>query len=108
MRPERFRRQAALQLFGHARLDGFAFDAELLFLAHRLNLQVMEVRVRAEERDGSKVKLAVDALRMLRDVLVVRRAAATGLYDPADPEPGRNGSPQGGTRDPMVGAGHPV
>ena len=30
-----FRRQAALQLFGLARLDGFAFDAELLFLAHR-------------------------------------------------------------------------
>jgi glycosyltransferase involved in cell wall biosynthesis len=71
-----FRRQAALQLFGHARLDGFAFDAELLFLAHRLNLKVMEVRVRAEERDGSKVQLAVDALRMLRDVLIVRRAAA--------------------------------
>lgn len=103
-----FRRQAALQLFGHARLDGFAFDAELLFLAHRLDLQVMEVRVRAEERDGSKVKLAVDALRMLRDVLIVRRAAATGLYDPAHLEPGKDGSPRGRTRDPVVGEGHPL
>jgi dolichyl-phosphate beta-glucosyltransferase len=103
-----FRRQAALQLFGHARLDGFAFDAELLFLAHRLDLQVMEVRVRAEERDGSKVKLAVDALRMLRDVLIVRRAAAMGLYDPAHLEPGKDGSPRGRTRDPVVGEGHPL
>jgi dolichyl-phosphate beta-glucosyltransferase len=96
-----------LQLFGRARLDGFAFDAELLFLAHRFNLQVMEVRVRAEERDGSKVQLAVDALRMLRDVLIVRRAAAKGTYDPAQPEPGEHRSPQGGTPDLTVGAGHP-
>jgi dolichyl-phosphate beta-glucosyltransferase len=98
-----FRRQAALQLFGQARLDGFAFDAELLFLAHRFNLQVMEVRVRAEERDGSKVQLAVDALRMLRDVLIVRRAATKGTYDPVHPKPGEHGSPQGGTPDLMVG-----
>lgn len=90
-----FRRQAALQLFGLARLDGFAFDAELLFLAHRVGLPVAEVPVRAEERDGSKVQLTVDALRMLRDVLIVRRAAAKGVYDPAHPEPGKNGSSQG-------------
>jgi dolichyl-phosphate beta-glucosyltransferase len=102
-----FRRQAALQLFGQARLDGFAFDAELLFLAHRFNLRVMEVRVRAEERDGSKVQLAVDALRMLRDVLIVRRAAAKGTYDPVHPKPGEHGSPLGATPDLMVGAGHP-
>ena len=86
-----FRRQAGLQIFTRARLDGFAFDAELLFLAHRLGLQVTEVHVHAEERDGSKVQLAVDALRMLRDVLTVRRAAAKGNYDRADCEPSGNG-----------------
>jgi dolichyl-phosphate beta-glucosyltransferase len=86
-----FRRQAALQMFNRARLDGFAFDAELLFLAHRLGLQVTEVHVHAEERDGSKVQLAVDALRMLRDLLTVRRAAAKGNYDRANCEPSANG-----------------
>ena len=64
-----FRRYAALEVFGRARLDGFAFDAEVLFLARRLGLVVSEVPVRAEERDGSKVQLVVDALGMLRDVL---------------------------------------
>ena len=78
-----FRRQAALELFGRARLDGFAFDAEVLFLACRLGLAVSEVPVRAEERDGSKVQLVVDALGMVRDVLRVRRWAVSGDYDRA-------------------------
>ena len=79
-----FQRQAALEVFSRARLDGFAFDAEVLVLARRLGLQVTEVDVRAEERDGSKVQLAIDALRMLGDVVTVARWAATGAYDLPD------------------------
>jgi glycosyltransferase involved in cell wall biosynthesis len=78
-----FRRQAALEVFGRARLDGFAFDVEVLFLARRLGLAVNEVPVRAEVRDGSKVQLVVDALGMLGDVLRVRRWALSGGYDGA-------------------------
>lgn len=78
-----FRRDAARELFGRARVDGFAFDAETLFLARRLDLTVVEVEVSPEVREGSKVRLAVDALRMLRDMWRVRRAAAAGLYDHA-------------------------
>jgi dolichyl-phosphate beta-glucosyltransferase len=76
-----FRRQAALEVFGRARLDGFAFDAEVLYLARHLGLRVAEVGVRADERDGSKVRVAVDALTMLGEALAVRRAAASGAYD---------------------------
>ena len=78
-----FRREAARELFGRARLEGFAFDAEILFLARQLGYEVVEVRVRPADQDGSKVRLAVDALRMLREVWSVRRAAARGLYDQA-------------------------
>src|SRR5215218_6081412 len=101
-----FRRQAALELFGRARLDGFAFDVELLFLARRLGLGITEVPVRAEVRDGSKVQLVLDALGMLRDVLRVRQWAVSGGYDRAvsqaadtctaatvDPELGRAAQP---------------
>jgi glycosyltransferase involved in cell wall biosynthesis len=81
-----FRREAARELFGRTKVDGFAFDAEVLFLARRLGLAVAEVPVSPEVRDGSKVRLAVDALRMLRDTWRVRRAAAAGGYDrPATP-----------------------
>jgi glycosyltransferase involved in cell wall biosynthesis len=55
----------------------------LLFLTRRLGLAVNEVPVRAEERDGSKVQLVVDALGMVRDVLRVRRWAVSGDYDRA-------------------------
>ena len=59
------------------------FDAELLVLARRLGLAVTEVPVRAEERDGSKVQLAVDAVAILADVPRVRRWAVSGSYDGA-------------------------
>jgi hypothetical protein len=76
-----FRRGAAEAVFRRARVDGFAFDAEALLVARRLGLQVVEVPVTAEERQGSKVHLGGDALRMLADVWKVRRAAARGVYD---------------------------
>ncbi len=78
-----FRRAAALEVFGRARLDGFAFDAEALLLASRLGFEVVEVPVEATDSDGSKVRLAADAARMLADVWRVRRAAARGAYDEA-------------------------
>ena len=76
-----FRRGAAEATFRRARVDGFAFDAEALWIARRLGIEVVEVPVRAEERQGSKVRLGGDALRMVADVWRVRRAAARGVYD---------------------------
>ena len=76
-----FRRGAAEAVFRRARVDGFAFDAEALLVAGRLGLEVVEVPVTAEERQGSKVRLRGDAVRMLADVWKVRRAAARGVYD---------------------------
>ncbi len=76
-----FQRKAATELFSRSRLDGFAFDTEILFLTRRLGYQVVEVPVQVTQHDGSKVRLAVDALQMLRDVWSVRRAAARGAYD---------------------------
>jgi dolichyl-phosphate beta-glucosyltransferase len=76
-----FRRGAAEAVFRRARVDGFAFDAEALLVARRLGIEVVEVPVRAEERQGSTVRLGGDALRMLGDVWRVRRAAAAGAYD---------------------------
>ncbi|HEX2373340.1 MAG TPA: dolichyl-phosphate beta-glucosyltransferase [Actinomycetota bacterium] len=76
-----FRRDAAEAVFQRTRVDGFAFDAEALLVARRLGIEVVEVPVRAEERQGSTVRLGGDALRMLADVWKVRRAAARGAYD---------------------------
>jgi dolichyl-phosphate beta-glucosyltransferase len=76
-----FRHDAAEAVITRARVDGFAFDAEALLVARRLGIEVVEVPVRAEVRQGSKVRLGGDALAMLADVWKVRRAAARGAYD---------------------------
>ena len=76
-----FRRGAAEATFRRARVDGFAFDAEALWIARRLGIEVVEVPVRAEERQGSRVRLGGDAPRMVADVWKVRRAAGRGVYD---------------------------
>jgi len=72
-----FRRPAAQQIFSQARVDGFAFDVEVLWLADQLGLEVTEVGVQAMERQGSKVQMLADALEMLGEVWTVRRARTT-------------------------------
>ncbi len=66
-----FRRAAALDLFGRARLDGFAFDVEVLWLA-RGRYQVAEVPVVWSHIDDSKVSPGGDAARMFVDLLRIR------------------------------------
>jgi len=66
-----FRRAAALDLFGRARLDGFAFDVEVLWLA-RGRYQVAEVPVVWSHVDDSKVSPGGDAARMFVDLLRIR------------------------------------
>ena len=77
-----FHRDAAERVFSLARVDGFAFDVEVLWLAGHLGLAVEEVPVELASAEGSTVRLNVDPVRMLRDLWRIRRRAATGSYGP--------------------------
>jgi glycosyltransferase involved in cell wall biosynthesis len=70
-----FSQEAARLLFAEARVDGFAFDVELLLLADRHRLEVCEIPVALESSAGSTVRLGTDALTMVRDLLALRRDA---------------------------------
>jgi dolichyl-phosphate beta-glucosyltransferase len=87
-----FRRAAAQQIFGQARVDGFAFDVEVLWLARQLGLEVAEVEVQAMERQGSKVQIMADALEMLSQVWAVRQAVTNPAY--GNLGPGSTPSPE--------------
>jgi putative flippase GtrA len=76
-----FRSDAARLLFGLARVDGFAFDIELLHLVERHELSLCEVPVRLRSAERSTVRVVRDGLRLLRDVARIRRWAATGAYE---------------------------
>jgi hypothetical protein len=85
-RPQGVRRTAAQQIFSQARVDGFAFDVEVLWLARQLSLEVVEVHVQAVERQGSKVQMLTDALEMPGEVLAVRRARTSHADEPPPAE----------------------
>lgn len=63
-----FRREAALAIFPRQKTAGFAFDVEILFIARRLSLSIIEVPVNWVAQPGSKVNLVTDSLKMLWDI----------------------------------------
>jgi glycosyltransferase involved in cell wall biosynthesis len=75
-----FHRPAARALFSLARIDRFAFDVEVLWLAGHLGLAIEEIPVELARAEGSTVRLSVDVLQMVGDLLRIRRWAAKGAY----------------------------
>jgi glycosyltransferase involved in cell wall biosynthesis len=67
-----FRLDVCRPILERARINGFAFDVELLFLAHRAGLRIREIPVRWNHAEGSKVSFFKDSLRMLREVIGLR------------------------------------
>jgi dolichyl-phosphate beta-glucosyltransferase len=76
-----FRSDAAEEIFSRAHIDRFAFDIEVFHLAERLRLTLKEVPVTLKNSAGSTVKVGLDSLRVLVDMLRIRRMGGKGLYD---------------------------
>jgi len=72
--------EAAHLLFGRQRLDGFAFDAEVLYIARQRGLRVVEVPFELHQRTDTTIDLIADAPRMLADLFRIRWNAARGAY----------------------------
>jgi hypothetical protein len=81
-----FRREAAAPVFAMQRLDGYAFDVELLFLAARLGLRTLEIPVRWRHVANSKVSMPRDSVRMFCDLLRIRWHAWRGRYPIPQPQ----------------------
>src|SRR5437762_5483169 len=56
-----------------AHVNGFALDVVLLFLAQRAGLRIREIPVRWNHAEGSKVSFFRDSLRMLREVIALKK-----------------------------------
>ncbi len=73
-----FDREAARELFGRQKLDGFAFDVEVLLLAKELGYRIAEVPVVWYHAPNSKVSPIADSSKMLGDLLRLRLARLAG------------------------------
>ena len=68
-----FRLDVCRPILEAACIDGFAFDVELLYLAQRAGLRIREIPVRWNHAEGSKVRFFHDSLRMLREVIALKK-----------------------------------
>jgi dolichyl-phosphate beta-glucosyltransferase len=76
-----FRSDVARFLFARCRVDGFAFDVEVLHLAERHELSLVEVPVEVTNSSRSTVRAARDALRQTADLFRIRHWSAEGAYE---------------------------
>ncbi len=68
-------------VFGHAHIDGFAFDVEVFHLIERYRLTLLEVPVEVVNSSRSTVNVARDAARLVRDLFRIRRWGRIGRYE---------------------------
>src|SRR5918997_5881549 len=77
-----FRMDVCRAVVEGALIDRFGFDVELLFIAHRAGLRMLEYPVRWDDVAGGSVSFR-NGLQGFAEVNVVRRNNARGLYDAA-------------------------
>jgi glycosyltransferase involved in cell wall biosynthesis len=89
-----FTRKAALQVFPRQTIERWGFDFELLYLAKRMRLKVVEIPVEWADDRRTKVDPLKDAVKMFGELLKVRWNAMTGRYSEVAPAV----VPQAGTK----------
>jgi dolichyl-phosphate beta-glucosyltransferase len=72
--------EAAKDLFARQRLNGFAFDAEVLFLARRAGYTVREIPFALRQHGETRIDFLADTPKMLRDLFVIRVNDMRGVY----------------------------
>lgn len=77
-----FTAEAARALFGIGRIDGWAFDLEILALARRTGFAIAEVGVEWTDDRRSRVHPLQDLWKVVREAMTIRRNLRRGVYHP--------------------------
>jgi dolichyl-phosphate beta-glucosyltransferase len=83
-----FTAEAARDLFGRGKIDGWAFDLEILALARRRGFEIAEIGVEWTDDRRSRVNPLKDIWKVIREALVIRKNLRTGVYNTALPAGG--------------------
>lgn len=75
-----FRLEKSRTIFEQQRTEGFGFDPEILFLAQKRGLRIVEIPVLWAHNPATKVRFFGDSIRMLLDLLTIRWNALLGRY----------------------------
>lgn len=75
-----FSAEAAETLFRMQKIDGWAFDAEVLFIAQHLGYEIIEVPVQWYYNENSKINILQDSIKMLGELIQIQKNYRSGLY----------------------------
>jgi len=75
-----FRRDVALPVFQRQSIERFGFDPEVLYIARKRGLRLLEVPVKWSHSDDSKVSYIHDSVEMFLDLLRIRLNDLRGRY----------------------------
>jgi dolichyl-phosphate beta-glucosyltransferase len=75
-----FKRPVAQDIFSCARIDGYAFDVEVLYIAKCRNYKIVEIAIDWTNIAGSKVNVLIDSTKMLFQVIKVKLNSMCGHY----------------------------
>ncbi len=76
-----FSAEAAEKIFPLQQINGWAFDAEILFIAKKFGYQITEIPVVVQYENDSKIKLWSAVPKMLMEILQIRKNDKAGLYE---------------------------
>ena len=68
-----FKGESARKIFSLCTINGFSFDLEVIKIAQKLKMRLVEMPVKIVNHRESKVNIISDALRMLRDIRVIKK-----------------------------------
>jgi dolichyl-phosphate beta-glucosyltransferase len=76
-----FTAESARDLFRVARIDGWAFDLEILALAKRRGYAVAEIGVEWKDDNRSRINPLKDMWKVIREALIIRKNLRRGVYN---------------------------
>ncbi len=80
-----FRDNVAKDLFGVSKINRFAFDVELFYIALKRNYDIKRIPVVLRFNSASTVKIMQDSAQMIKDLGSIRMNQLLGRYKPQEP-----------------------
>ncbi len=81
-----FTAEAARDLFKRAKIDGWAFDLEILALARHRGFAIEEVGVEWMDDNRSRINPLKDMWKVIKEALIIRKNLRSGVYNQVSAE----------------------
>ena len=76
-----FRASIADDIFGVGRVNGFAFDVEIIYIALKRNLDIKRLPVTLRSQEGSSVSMLKHSFAMIMDLFRIKTFHMRGKYE---------------------------